>query len=650
MRSLVIYLSLFVITILLSGHFWDWYRYRVDTFKMECACNKSSGKTAEDIGIVATYKVDSTDSIPSVCEFPRVDPFEPSVVKIAGVDKQTATCEGMYLSDLTYIDGHTLKVNTSMVEDYLNVSDFQHCKYRSIFRHITNDNSFKYGEWSKPFKDKVDLPKDAEFLKVECMKNTSELISKTFYYLVPRHEELEEFDLLNLKKRQAMSLPKETLNVIMIGLDTLPRHQLIRACNKTYSYLMNSFKSFDLTLHSQVGLNTFPNFLPLFGGLSYDEIAKWWSDKYYLDNIDLLWGTFEKAGYRTLYTEDFPGIGAFNYQRKGFRFPFARYNTRPLILAIYDDKDLMKQRWWYCYGNQPEMKFLLNYVSKFLDTFSDKPVFAVAMLSKPSHDHVNEVKMIDEYVYNFYHYLNQKGHMNRSLVISFSDHGVRWGPLRNAKNGNFDSRTPYTILTFPDWFLKKYPDVAANLEVNSRRLTSHFDTHATLLDLLYFKSNLTPQVASLRHGISLFEKIPWDRTCKDASIPLEYCMCGYTGLEELNITSNMSMTLSNLVVKAINSKTDKKACAVFELHHIIRVLKISITDTNSKKERTIFKVKLETTPGNVMFEANVYADDSTRDLKVGNDINRLNLYKGQADCVSNALLRPFCYCKRLPAK
>ncbi|CAG5127797.1 unnamed protein product [Candidula unifasciata] len=591
--------------------------------------------------------------MPSACEFPNVNPYETSVMEIAGLDLETMSCEGTFKPDLTYItEAHELKVNTEKVEEYFKISDFQHCRYRHIFRNETNDNSFKYSEWSKPFRDKVDLPEDAEFLKVECTNKTFEVVSKTFFCLVPKHNEFDETDLLNFKKRQVISSPKETLNIIMIGMDSLPRNQFLRGCNKTYSYLINSLKSFDLTMHSQLGENTFPNFLPLFGGTSYDEIMKWWSDENYMDTFDLIFSTFEKAGYQTLYTEDWPRIGAFHYLKKGFRRPFARYNTRPLTLAMSDEKDIWEYD-SYCAGNQLEMSFLLDYVSRFLQTFRNKPVFVVAMLGKPTHDQPTDAKMFDEHLLNFYRSLNQSGHLNNSLLVSFSDHGVRWGPLRNSRNGVVESRTPYTILTFPGWFLRKYPDVATNLKVNTKRLTSHFDTHATLLDLLYFKSDTPPPLAPLRHGISLFEKISWDRTCVNASIPQEYCLCGYKSLEELHVTSHISKTLASLVIDAINSKTNTSICSVFKLRKVIRILKVTLNENKStgETEKTIYKVKLAATPGDAVFEGNVYAPvNNIEHFTVHSEIHRLNLYRGQADCMNIAALRPFCYCKNLKTK
>ncbi|CAG5127016.1 unnamed protein product, partial [Candidula unifasciata] len=602
-----------------------------------------------DTYFIAHYNGNFTDEIPPRCAFPQVNPYDPSIMKISGIGKRTINCEGEFMPDITYIEGgKKLMVNVSRVKKYFTTNDFKECSYINIYRHVTDDNDYKLSEWSKPFNDSVELFIDTEFIKVACKNNKSDVVSKNFYTLIPKREQFDESDFLNLKKRQVVSSPKETLNVIMVGMDTLARNQFLRGCNKTYSYLMNSLKSFDLTMHSQLGSNTFDNFLPLFAGESYDQIAKWWSDKYHLDNIDLLWGSFEKAGYRTLYTEDWPGIGAFHYFKKSFRNKFARYNTRPLTLAMSEEINFYK-RSRYCAGNQVEMNFLLNYVLLFLDTFQDNPVFSVAMITKPTHNYPTDAKMFDEHLFNFYRSLNQSGHLNKSLLVSFSDHGVRWGPLRDSKYGFFESRTPYTILTFPDWFLRKYPDVAANLKVNSKRLTSHFDTYATLLDLLYFKSN-SSLLPKSRRSISLFDKIPWDRTCEDASVPQEFCLCGYQNLADVDTKSPISKALAELVIEALNSKTDKNICASFKVDQIIHVLNISLSEANSNGETTLYKVNLQVTPGYAIFEASVYATTNSADFRVANSIDRLNLYEGQADCMQIAMYKPFCYCKNLLPK
>ncbi|BFZ21861.1 hypothetical protein BsWGS_24899 [Bradybaena similaris] len=580
------------------------------------------------------------------CVFPDVNIYEPSVVEVSGMNRQTIQCKGTYLPDLTYVDGTSIIVNTSKVHESRDT--FQHCKYRHVWRHESDDNNYTYSDWSQPFTDKIELDRNAEFVRVQCWTNETTLASNTYFLLVPRKEEYDEIDKVNFQKREIESGPKETLNIIMIAMDSLQRHQFIRGCNKTYLYLMKSLKSFDLTMHSQMGINTFPNLLPLFTDHLETEIRKWWHHTMPMDSFDMLWRIFENAGYCTMYTENSPTGGVFHWRNKGFKRPFARFYTRPVDLAMNDDDDLWKKHQYLCTGNQVELNMRLDYVGRLLDTFPGKPVFAVVMNSKETHDDQSNAKMFDEHIFNFYKSLNDKGHLNKTLLISFSDHGTRWGKLRDAVNGHFDSVNPYTILTFPEWFLKKYPDVAENLRINTKRLTSHFDTHATLLDLLYFKSDNPPPLAPIRHGMSLFKEIPWNRTCVDASIPLEFCLCGYREAEDIHINSTLSRNLTQFFMEQMNRRTES-VCVPYILKQTMRVTKITFQSNALNEEHgdSFYKVKLQTSPGDGIFEAYIYVEQNSTVRRLSENIFRLNAYKGQSDCVSHPANRAMCYCKNL---
>ncbi|CAG5122039.1 unnamed protein product [Candidula unifasciata] len=599
---------------------------------------------------VNTEKIANKDMVTSMksstCVFPDVNIFEPSVVAIAGLNLSTLQCDEFYLPDLTYIQDTTIIVNTSKVQQYHGNGTFQHCKYRHIWRNDSDDNSYIYSDWSDPFTDKIQLPRNSEFVRVQCWNIRSELVSNTYMCLVPRKEEFDGLYLASLKKREVESAPKETLNVVMIVMDSLQRNQLIRGCNETYAYLMNTLKSFDLTMHSQLAKNTFPNFMPLFTDHFEHEIDRWWNKSLPMDAYDMIWYAFEKAGYRTTYAES-SDWGAFHWQRKGFIQPFSRFYPRPLDLALNDDKSLGPLS-KYCAGSQLHLNFRLNYIGRLLDTFSDKPVFAVGMMSKETHDDQSYAKYFDEHLLNFYKWMRAKGHLNRTLVVALSDHGTRWGKFRDSVNGHFESRTPFTILTFPEWFLKKYPDVAENLRINTKRLTSHFDTHATLLDLLYFKSDYPPPLPPNRYGLSLLKEIPWNRTCKEASIPAEFCMCGYREVEDIDIHSELSKHLSHLLIKSINEMIEN-VCAQYKLTQTIRVVKVIFQGSDTQKQQgdALYKVTVKADPGGAIFEAYKEVTGIQNPWTFANYIFRLNSYKGQSDCAQHPLIKPMCYCKNL---
>ncbi|XP_059168891.1 uncharacterized protein LOC131950683 [Physella acuta] len=484
------------------------------------------------------------------CAFPHLNPYDPEVMKLSGLDQTALACK-KHLPDLTYLEGTKLRVNKTvlkLIPDLKSIS----CRYQDIFKDLDDDKVAKYGKWSKSFNKSLQLGEATEFIRVVCVDSSSHQISKNYYALVPKLERRLKIDALLLQKHKSTISPKEILNIMIIGYDGVSRHHFLRAMNKTYSLLMNDFSSFDFTMHTQTGHNTFPNFISLLTGTCVKNLTKWWDYSNKTDAFDFIWKEYEKAGYRTLYTEDYPSIGAFHYGKKGFLFPPTTYYSHPINVATDDDKD-MHDSGTDCLGSRPELYFHLDYIRKFYDTLSDIPKFAMAFLTRMTHDVINDLKKVDDHTFEIYSELSREGYLNNTLLISFSDHGPRWGPIRSTYHGMIESKTPYTILTFPKWFLEKYPDVAENLRRNTARLTSHYDTHATLMELLHFKAGgLAP--VNKGPGISLLKEIPKSRTCEIAQIPQEYCVCGQKNMIRIDVNDTLSKLLAEHVVAVINTK------------------------------------------------------------------------------------------------
>jgi len=89
--------------------------------------------------------------------------------------------------------------------------------------------------------------------------------------------------------------------------------------------------------------------------------------------------------------------------------------------------------------------------------------------------------------------------------------------VRANEQGKFEERLPFLAVRVPDWFTERYPHAAAHLRLNSHRLTTPFDVHETLLDVLDMERPRDVMAARAR-GYSLFQDIPEDRTCADAGI------------------------------------------------------------------------------------------------------------------------------------
>ena len=219
--------------------------------------------------------------------------------------------------------------------------------------------------------------------------------------------------------------------------------------------------------------------------------------------------------------------------------------------------------------------------------------------------------------------------------------------LRHTFTGEVETNTPCLFFVFPPWFEKKYPEVMRVFKTNQNRLTSHYDTYATLQDLLYFKGVVGPKGRRGERSISLFREIPLDRTCEDAQIPAEYCLC--SGLSQADLAPGLAKYLGTVLrdkVISILSK-QKEKCATLKLSSVERVLEEKTKGEETKSKTRNFRVSIVTVPGKAQFEARLSFDVSTNKAKVEGEVARTNMYRGQADCMDTADLRRYCYCKNL---
>ncbi|RUS84649.1 hypothetical protein EGW08_007569 [Elysia chlorotica] len=418
---------------------------------------------------------------------------------------------------------------------------------------------------------------------------------------------------------------------------------MIRAMPKTYKFLTEELNSFDFTMHGQSGDNTLPNMLPLLSAYTHNEVNKWWDSKHPQDVFELIWRDFERAGYRTLYSEDDPKGGGFYWGGRNFIHPQTSYWNRPLELALVESGFVRRNA--FCFGPRSVSEYQLDYLVRFLDTFPSDPVSGMTMITAITHDEINNARMIDEHVLNFYKQLMEKNHLKKSLVIFFSDHGSRWGKIRETYNGIVESRNPFLVLTFPPWFLKKYPNISRTLDSNTRRLTSHADTRQMLLDLLYFGAETPTPPFRGSHGVSLFSEISTHRTCEEASIPKAECLCGKNVERYLDHSAPEVPALANALLAAIKRRSDPKNCQEYSLDKVIMVGLLAKAAKQKNSAQKVYSVRVKVRPGGAIFEGTVTAGTDDKETKVSDYIERLSKYKGEVECQPTSKEQIFCYCK-----
>lgn len=110
------------------------------------------------------------------------------------------------------------------------------------------------------------------------------------------------------------------------------------------------------------------------------------------------------------------------------------------------------------------------------------------------------------------------------------DHGNRIGYVMYTYVGRIEERMTMFSVYFPEWYRRKYPERMRQLEINKHRLTSNYDVHRMVREIV--NNTLSQQeedpinsTMAVSKGISLFRPIPTNRSCSDANIPPPHCVC-----------------------------------------------------------------------------------------------------------------------------
>lgn len=453
-------------------------------------------------------------------------------------------------------------------------------------------------------------------------------------------EKLEKFD----NKSHYMS-------VLLVGIDSISRLNLKRMMPKTYQYLKEK-DWIEYKGYNKMGDNTFPNLMAIFTGKNESEAFRTCNPRKigFLDKCNFIFFNYSAAGYVTAYAEDEAKINTFNYRKKGFAHPPTDYYLRPYAIAseqlVIVKKDSMK----YCVGPESYGERILNVAKDFAITFKDHPNFGFFWMNSFSHNELNAPSGMDYKVRNFLRDITNEGVLNNTFVIFLSDHGLRFGEIRYTDSGWLEERLPYLFFSIPKWFQKQFPSEYNNLKVNVGRLTTPYDLHMTLQDILSktWKNFELKAASGCPSCKSLFEEAEGERSCEEAGITQHWCTC--EGYKKISPTQKCVVDGAWSVISKIeeikkNNWSQMRHCANYKLK---KVISSDISDNmTSYRNNTYLKFVFETIP-NAVFEATVEMvplHNGSFKYEVQDGISRLNYYGYHGRCVKDAHLQTFCYCR-----
>ncbi|KAH3760925.1 DUF229 domain-containing protein [Pelomyxa schiedti] len=177
-----------------------------------------------------------------------------------------------------------------------------------------------------------------------------------------------------------------------------------------------------------------------------------------------------------------------------------------------------------------------EYTTKFWETYSDVPKFAVTMLIEGHENTGHVAALMDQDLANLVS--GKTLNLSDTAVFIVADHGLHMGPLfvLGLESADLENKLPVLIALLPQSFVHSNRRLEETLFSNEQALITAFDVHSTLSDFSlpeqedsHPPNRPTTSLAADAYGTeqssSLFRHIPASRTCDTAGIPQQFCKC-----------------------------------------------------------------------------------------------------------------------------
>lgn len=585
------------------------------------------------------------------CTIPGLQPFDETIRKFIKRPKYVKQCSDTNYSLLQNNDTH-IWTNTDMLQFYeipsgANVT----CCYKAFYRPsaiidisaVDVDDRVKY-DTCIVFTSYIEVVN--EFVKVSCGYNDKTLFEQFFLYAPKKPNYSHREDASDMSQNQS------AYNVIVLGIDAISRLNFHRTMPKTLAYLQKK-GAIELLGYNKVGDNTFPNLTPMLLGIKDSDLKRtcWPSNRATFDNCPFIWEWYKDAGFYTALGEDSASLGTFNFEKLGFSGTPTDYYIHTFMheaeIHVGTNKDFNS---FLCMGNKYFYRVLLDYVETLSKTLKSSKLFGFFWEVTMSHDYLNYPMLMDKSYERFLRRLDGSNYLDETILIILSDHGMRWGDIRFTKQGRLEERLPFVHILLPPSFRENYSLAYDNLKENSKRLTTPFDIHATLSDLINLNSIQNEEIRSrskknyaLGKSISLFLPIPGNRSCHSAGIDDHWCTCHRNSkLQKESVESNEA---SVHLVEHLNSLLrEYRQCAKLTLKEVLEVTELlSGTPREGEEGWREFLVVVRTMPGEGVFEATLRRDNVGWSL--AGTASRLNLYGEQSRCLHHYQLNLYCFCR-----
>uniref|UniRef100_T1KBP6 Uncharacterized protein n=1 Tax=Tetranychus urticae TaxID=32264 RepID=T1KBP6_TETUR len=332
------------------------------------------------------------------------------------------------------------------------------------------------------------------------------------------------------------------------------------------------------------------------------------------DDVQFIWPDFKRQNYTTGYIEDHPEFALFNYLVKGFKNPPTDY----VHFAT----------------NKPKITYWLKQIKKFLNKVNKtkQSFFLWSFYIQVTHEDFNNAQLIDQYIADF---INSYRHiLENTVFVIMGDHNNRYGPLFMTGYGQIETRMPLFNIHVPPQLIKK--EMLKDIVSGNHTYSCNYEP------IVY---------PSKRAAYSVWrEEVPLDRTCKDALIPVEYCLC----LKRHNfpVDSQLAQIVSTALVARLNQALSEfnDLCHELFLKDIYNAEVARLPGELNPNNRV--EVTISANPPNGTFQALLYLKDTTNLNNSGidnwmleGDVSRLDFYGNQSLCINDRVASMHRTCK-----
>ncbi|XP_068629696.1 uncharacterized protein [Battus philenor] len=428
-------------------------------------------------------------------------------------------------------------------------------------------------------------------------------------------------------------------NVLLVGIDTMSRGRVHKSMPKTVAYLQEN-KWLDFRGYHKVGSNTFPNLISFLTGKKLSTIYKA-STKDMTDTNELMiWSKYKNAGYVTAYGEEYLKLPDTFGRYHGFKMPPTNHYARPFFLTGEE-----RIGNYICTGQKPSAIHLLDYALDFTETYVNESFFGLFWLNSFSHSLYNSPTLLDKDMVRFFEEMSKTGALNNTFIIFLSDHGIRYGEMRLSIESYYEDRLPMLFMFVPFAFREKFPKEYNNLETNQYRLSTPYDLHLTMMNILNISKQsieVTPSEACPK-CTSLFYEKSLKTTCEDSGISDKWCSC-HNVIEVKGNETDAQESL-RFAVSFIQNKTqtiETTQCMECEILTLKTVLRHHFYVDGTK---AFHVVAILMSPGDIAFEVNVLRNKN--EMEIVGPTETISEYNTRGNCVKNQNIRQYCYCRKI---